>query len=114
MKNFLINIFILLIAFSLCCCSNGFNRSKAEDILQKQEITEEEYDILLQQYEFGIDDAIKFSQKDQSELSEDNREEIITMFAIGKRLALDEDKLTPTQVNKFTEINHKGTEELSK
>lgn len=100
--------------FSLACCTRGFNREKAEDILQNQEITEEQYDILLQLYEYGIDDAIKFSQGDQENLTEDDREEIITVFAIGKRLAIDEDKLTPSQLQKFTEINHKGTEELSK
>ncbi len=101
-------------AFSLSCCSQGFNRSKAEDILQKQQISEEEYDVLIQQYEYGMDDAIRFSQKDQSRLSENEREEIITMFAIGKRLALDEDKLTKSQLDEFTRITHKGTEQLDK
>lgn len=114
MKRILINIAALVIMISLAGCSRGFSRDKAEDILQNKEITEEEYDVLLEQYEYGINDAIKFSQGDQENLSEDNREEIITVFAIGKRLAIDEDKLTPTQLKKFTEINHKGTEELSK
>lgn len=99
---------------SLTCCAQGFNRTKAEDILQKQAISEEEYDVLLEQYEFGIDDAIRFARQEQHQLSEDEREEIITMFAIGKRLSIDEDKLTPSQLDKFNDINHKGTEGLSK
>lgn len=114
MKKILFNIVLSLMAVSLWSCSNGFNRDKAEDILQKKEITEEEYDILLEQYEFGINDAISLSQKDQSDLSENDREEIITVFAIGKRLAIDEENLTKKQLERFTEINHKGTEELSK
>lgn len=101
-------------AFYFAYCSQGFNRSKAEDILQKQQISEKEYDVLIQQYEYGIDDAIKLSQKDQSRLSENEREEIITMFAIGKRLAIDEDKLTQSQLDKFKQITNKGTEQLDK
>ena len=104
----------LVMMFSLACCSNGFSREKAEDILQNQEITKEQYDVLLQQYEYGINDAIKFSKERQDNLSEDDREEIMTVFAIGKRLAVDEDKLTPEQLQKFTDINHMGTEQLSK
>ena len=99
---------------SLACCSDGFNREKAEDILQNQEISEEQYDLLLQQYEYGINDAIKFSKEKQDNLSEDQREEIMTVFAIGQRLAVDEDKLTPAQLQKFTDINHMGTDQLSK
>ena len=101
-------------AFSLACCTQGFDRDKVETILQKQEITAEEYDVLLQQYEFGIDDAIKFSKIDRSKLSEDDREEIITMFAIGKRLSIDEDKLSDSRSKEFNRINNKGTQELQK
>lgn len=114
MKRITLNIAAILMMLSLACCTKGFNRSKVEDILQNQEITEEQYDILLEQYEYGINDAIKMAQGNQDNLSEDDREEIITMFAIGRRLAIDEEKLTPAQVDKFTEITHKGTEELKK
>lgn len=114
MKRIILNIAALVMMFSFSCCTRGFNRNKAEDILQSQEITEEQYDILLEQYEYGINDAIKFSQEKQDNLSENDREEIIAVFAIGKRLSIDEDKLTPAQLQKFTDINHLGTEQLSK
>lgn len=114
MKRIMLNIAAVVLLFSLTCCARGFNRDKAEDILQNQEISQEDYDILLEQYEYCIDDAIELSKKDNSEISADDREELITMFAIGKRLAIDEDKLTAEQQKEFSRINHKGTEQLSK
>lgn len=114
MKKILLSLAAIVMMAAFTCCSRGFNRDKAEDILQNKEITEEEYDVLLQQYEYCIDDAISLSKKDKSEISADDREELITMFAIGKRLAIDEDKLTDSQKKEFSRINHKGTEQLSK
>lgn len=114
MKKILLSLAAIVMMAAFTCCSRGFNRDKAEDILQNKEITEEEYDILLQQYEYCIDDAIELSKKDSKDISSEQREEFITMFAIGKRLAVDEDKLTESQRNEFFRITHKGTEQLNK
>ncbi len=114
MKKILLNLAAIVMVFAFACCSHGFNRDKVEDILQNQEISQEDYDILLEQYEYCVDDAIKLANDNRKDVSADEQEEFITMFAIGKRLAIDEDKLTETQRNEFYRITHKGTEELSK
>lgn len=83
-------------------------------LLNKSEITEEEYSDLIKIYEIGMDDTLEFASEGNDKLSEKQREEIITMFAIGKRLIMDEDKLTENQVKEFERITKKGTEGLQK
>ena len=83
-------------------------------LLNKSEMTEEEYSELIKIYEIGIDDTLKFASEGNDNLSEKQREEIITMFAIGKRLIMDEDKLTDKQVKEFERITKKGTDGLQK
>lgn len=104
----------MLMLSLLSCCTSGFDQKKADEILAKDNISQEEYSILLQIYEEGMDDAIQFSQKKPEELSPDEQKEVMTVFAIGMRLSRDEDRLDESETKLFEEINRKGTEELKK
>ena len=105
---------ILFISLTFISCSSGYDRQKAEAILEKSELTESDYSELLRLYEIGMDDALQFAQKERNDLTEDDREEILSMFEIGKRLMIDEDKLSPEQVKEFERITQKGTQGLDR
>ena len=108
--------YLILVSISLAfaACSSKFDCDKANMLLNKSEMTEEEYSELIKIYEIGIDDTLKFASEGNDNLSEKQREEIITKFAIGKRLIMDEDKLTDKQVKEFERITKKGTDGLQK
>ena len=114
MKKALSYIALMAISFVLAACSAGFDISKAENIINKTEISEEEYSELISLYEIGMDDAISFSKKDEKSLSEKDRKEVLTVFAIGMRLNKDKDKLNEQQMSEFNRINQKGNDELKK
>ncbi|MDE6143029.1 MAG: hypothetical protein K2F94_03010 [Muribaculaceae bacterium] len=61
-----------------------------------------------------MDDAISFSKKDEKSLSEKDRKEVLTVFAIGMRLNKDKDKLNEQQMSEFNRINQKGNDEFKK
>lgn len=103
---------MLLVAFT--ACSSGFSQKEADGLLQKDKLTSDEYDRLLELYETAIDDAIEFSKKEPGEMSEKEREEVKSMFMIGIRLNKDEGRLSEDQKGTLDEINRKGTEELKK
>lgn len=114
MKILLSNIATLALALLLAACSSGFNQEKANELLQKETVTAEEYDELLQLYETGMDDAIEFSKKEDKSLSEQQRNEVLTVFAIGMRLSKDEANLSEKQKGEFELINKKGTDAIKK
>lgn len=95
-------------------CGSGFDQAKASELLQKTSISSEEYDELLLLYETGMDDAIVFSKKEDKSLSEKDREEVLTVFAIGMRLSKDESNLTDAQKREFERINKIGTDAITK
>lgn len=98
----------------MMACTSGFDQSKADEILGKESLTPKEYSELIKLYETGMDDAIEFSQKEAQELSEENRKEVMTIFAIGMRLSKDEENLSESQKADFERINQKGTDNLTK
>lgn len=114
MKKIFLYLHSFILVMALCACGSGFSQDRADSILQKQELTEEDYDNLLLLYESAIDDAIRFSTMKPEDMSEKNRKEVITMFAIGKRLTIEEEQLTESQRNELARINQKGKDELKK
>lgn len=107
-------IFSLVLATIFLSCSPKFDNERAEELLLKSQISENEYDELLKLYETGMDDSLEIAMNGNSDISKKEREEIITMFAIAKRLMADQDKLTPEQAREFERITNKGTEGLEK
>lgn len=104
-------IIISLSIFLLAACSSGFDSKKAHELLEKEKLTTENYSELLEIYENGFDDAIKFSKDTSKELNADQKEEMMLIFAIGMRLSKDDPNLTEQQRKDFERINLKGTEE---
>lgn len=109
--KYLYKIIISLSLLIFAACSSGFNSKKAHTLLEKENLTTEDYSDLLEIYENGVDDAIKFSQDNSKELTSDQKEEMVLIFAIGMRLSKDDIKLTEEQRKEFERINLKGTEE---
>lgn len=109
--KYLSKIFIFISLFIFAACSSGFDSKKAQALLEKQELTTEDYSELLKIYDYGFDDAIKFSQDNSKELSAEQKEEMMLIFAIGMRLSKDDKNLTEKQRKEFERINLKGTEE---
>lgn len=103
-------VFILSMLF--VACSSNFDNKRADEILIKSEISEAEYFELLKLYEIGMDDSIKIAKEENQSISKSQREEMITMFAIAKRLMMDRDKLTESQVHDFDRITNKGKDGL--
>lgn len=97
----------------LISCTSGFNSKKATSLLEKDNLTTEDYSELLKIYENGFDDAIRFSQDNSKELTTEQKEEMKLIFAIGMRLSKDDVKLTEEQRKEFERINLKGTEEVT-
>ena len=114
MKKILFYISSFVLSFAFIACNSGFNQKEAEEILQKSELSATDYDNLLHMYESALDDAIRFSKMEAEEMSEKDREEVLLMFAMGKRLVMDEDNLSDSQKEELTRINTKGKEELTK
>lgn len=94
-------------------CSSGFNNKKAQSLIEKQNLTTEEYSEMIEIYESGIDDAIRFSKESSSGLNANQKEEMMLVFAIGMRLSKEEDNLTDQQRKEFERITLKGSEETS-
>lgn len=113
MKKFL-HILTLLTAVLFSACSSGFDAEKAEQLLQKQSLSEEEYTELIKLYEKGIDKTLDIAGKEDNNISEKDRNDIIVMFAVARRLTIDADKLSEAQQQEFDRITKKGTEELTK
>ncbi len=103
-------IISLIVGLVLCACSPHFDKNKADSILEKTTLSEKDYDDLIELYEISMDDALEFAKKDPSDMSSQDREEVLTMFLIGKRLIMDEDKLTASQNKEVERITAKGTE----
>lgn len=106
-------IIISLSLFLLAACSSGFDSKKAHALLEKENLSTEDYSQLLDIYENGFDDAIRFSQDTSKELSSEQKEEMMLIFAIGMRLSKEDKNLTEEQRKEFERINLKGTEEAS-
>lgn len=111
MKKILYILFVV-ISSGLFACSSGFNADEVSDILHKSEISEKEYSRLLEYYEICMDDAIKLAENDKDSLSKKEQEKLFMLFSIGKRLALDEERLTSEQNKEYDRITKKGTEGL--
>lgn len=94
----------------LCACAPHFDKNKADSILEKTSLSKTDYDDLIELYEISMDDALEFAKKDPSEMSSQDREEVLTMFLIGKRLIMDEDQLTEFQKKEVERITEKGSE----
>ncbi len=107
LPKLLCSLLILIIA----SCSSGFDSKKAHALIEKETLTTEEYSEMIQIYENGIDDALRFSKESSKGLSADQKEEMMLIFAIGMRLSKDEGNLTPEQRKEFERITLKGTEE---
>ena len=105
---------LISLSISATACSSGFDCDRANELLQKSEMTESDYSELIKMYETGIDDTLKFASENNNNLSERQREEIMTVFVIGKRLLMDESKLTLSQSKDVERITKKGTEGLKK
>ncbi len=112
MKRILLHIASVAFCVMMAACGSGFNQNKATELLHKQTFTHEEYDELLHLYETGMNDAIEFSKKDDKSLSEKDRNEVLTVFAIGMRLSKDESNLSAKQKEEFELINKKGTDAI--
>lgn len=95
-------------------CGTGFNTDETKSMLEKKSLTTEEISRLLEIYEDGIDDAIKFSKMDNDKLSAKQREEVMLIFGVGMRLSKEEVNMTSSQRSEFDRINQKGTEEIDK
>ncbi len=103
----------IIVSFSLlliCSCSSGFDSKKANQLLEKENLTTEDYTEMIQIYENGLDDAIRFSQENPGQLSTKQKEEFMLVFAIGMRLSKDDAKLTEEQRKELERINLKGKE----
>ena len=94
-------------------CTSSFDAEKAQSLLEKEQLSSDEYSELLEIYENGFDDAIKFSKDTDSPLSEKQKEEMLLIYAIGMRLSKDDASLSDKQRKEFERINLKGTEEAS-
>lgn len=103
-----------ILFFLAVACNGGFNNNEANELLTKTALSSDDYDRLLELYEMSIDDAIRFSRMDAEKMTETDREEVITMFAIGQRLVSDESNLSSPQKKLLKRINEKGKEELTK
>ncbi len=110
LPHIIVSFFLLIV----CSCSSNFDAKKANKLLEKQELTTEDYSEMLSIYESGIEDAIKFSQENPQDLSAKQKEEIMLVFAIGTRLSKDDINLTEEQRKEFERINLKGLEEAPK
>lgn len=113
MKKSIYTIFYIL-SLLFVACSQSFDNKRADEILLKSEISEAEYSELLKLYEIGMDDSLEIAKKGNPSISKSQREEMLTMFAIAKRLVVDRDKLTDSQVIEFDRITNKGKEGLEK
>lgn len=112
MKKIFSFLCIAVLLFIAVACNNGFDQKKAEELLDKENLTEEEFSELLDIYEIGLNDVIGFSKMDHDQISQKDQEEVRTVFAIGMRLNKDMDKLTPQLRSELENINNKGKENL--
>lgn len=103
---------VYILSMLFLACSPNFDHKRADEILLKSEISEAEYSELLKLYEIGMDDSLKIAKEEDQDISKSQRDEMITMFAIAKRLMIDRDKLTDSQVRDFDRITNKGKEGL--
>lgn len=103
-------IFLFLVILFVTSCSSGFDNKKAQSLIEKQSLSSEEYSEMLEIYESGIDDALKFSKETPTKLNASQKEEMMLIFAIGMRLSKDEDKLSEVQRKEFERITLKGSE----
>lgn len=104
----------LLAAILSFSCSHGFETEKVEALLEKTQLTSDDYNVLLEYYDEGMDDVIGFSAKDPGKMTEKERQEVLTLYEIGKRLAMDEQHLDASQLAEFERITQKGKEEQGK
>lgn len=114
MKKYISYIAGVAFLFSLMACSSGFNQKQADELMEKENLTAEDYSALLDLYNEGMDDAIEFSKKEPDKLSEADRQEVLTVFAIGMRLNREQSNLSPSQQEELESLNQKGTNELGK
>lgn len=114
MKKLFSCLIACLILAATVSCSSGFDQKKAEALLEKTTLTTEDYDEMIKLYSKAIDDAKRFSEKDKDELTDKEREEVMTLFALGIKLSQDEAKLSEAQIKRLEEINKKGQEEFSR
>lgn len=109
--KYLIRIILSCGLLLLCSCASGFDSKKANQLLEKQKLTAEDYTEMIEIYENGIDDAIRFSQESSQQLNANQKEEMMLVFAIGMRLSKDDVNLTEEQRQEFERINLKGKDQ---
>lgn len=112
MKNLLRYIVGIIVSIVVMACSGGFNQNNANELLQKENLTAEDYSKLIELYDVGMDDAIKASSLNPEEITPAIHEEMLTIYAIGMRLSKDESNLDEFQKQEFERINKKGTEKF--
>lgn len=113
MKKIIRNILSAAIGILVfAACISGFDQKEANELLRTENLTTEQYDRLLDLYDEGMDDAIEAAGKKDDEISQQLRDEMLTIFAIGMRLSKDETKLPEYQKSEFERINKKGTDNL--
>lgn len=110
MTRYFLHTLLILLSLSLSACSNGFDHKKVEELLHHSSLSEDEYSELIELYEKGMDDAVKFSSKEPGKMTDSERQEVILLYEIGKRLAIDEENLNQRQLLEFERITQKGKE----
>lgn len=109
--KYLTHILFSFILFLVCSCSSGFDCEKANQLLKKQQLSEEDYTEMIEIYEKGREDAIRFAQESSRQLSKKQKEEMMLIYAIGMRLSKDDVNLSEKQRLEFERINLKGMEQ---
>lgn len=114
MKKILISIITLVMVCSLAACHKSFDKDDARTLLQKETLTGEEYDRLIELYGEGMDNMLEIAQQDSKDITPDKQDDIVVIFKIGTRLSKDEANLTDEQRRQVAGINGRGINKLEK
>lgn len=114
MKKILISIITLVVACCVTACHKSFDKDDARTLLQKETLTGEEYDRLIELYSEGMDKMLEAAEQDPKDISPEKQDDIVVIFKIGTRLSKDEPNLTDEQRLQVAGINGRGINKLEK
>lgn len=113
MNRYIIFILLALVLLVAGSCS-GFNCEVAESLLKSEQLSEDEYDTMLDLYEISLKDAVAISKKSSDDFSHDDKREMVLMFELGSRLSKDLRELSSSQKERYENIIRIGANEFRK
>lgn len=109
-------IFIIMTLFSLLISCHSFNSEEAQTLLNKDSLTSQDYDRLIDLYEDAMGDVTKKAGKEVKAhgMKPEVQQEAVVMFEISGRLSRDENLLSDSQKRRIAQITSEGEKKMEK